>query len=123
MRKVETADYQRVTRGQIDFEDVDTDVETKTALVIYHRDGGQVVPLVEGRPVVVGRQPPADLVIAEMTLSRRHARFTLRDDVVLVEDLASTNGTFLEGERIEQNIFNAGGICATGVGADLDSNH
>src|SRR5690242_18746897 len=63
-------------------------------LVVHHRDGVEVVRLPPGGSVVVGRGPPSDVVIAEPSLSRRHARFTLIGaDTVAVEDLESTNGT------------------------------
>jgi DNA-binding NtrC family response regulator len=72
------------------------------SLLIYHREGVEVVRLEEERPVVVGRADPADVKIPTQTLSRRHAQFTLRDGVVTVEDLESTNGTDLNGERITE---------------------
>ncbi len=50
--------------------------------------------------LVVGRQPPADLVVEDPAVSRRHCRFSLLLDAVVVEDLGSTNGTFLDGVRV-----------------------
>jgi DNA-binding NtrC family response regulator len=75
----------------------------RVVLLVYHRDGVEVVPLVPGQAVVVGREAPSDLVIPDKCLSRRHARFT-RDpaEAVAVEDLGSTNGTKIAGERIER---------------------
>ena len=70
------------------------------ALVLYHRDGAKVAPLVQGGAVVVGRAYPADLVIDDPGLSRRHARFAWGDDGVTVEDLGSTNGTRKNGEPV-----------------------
>ncbi|HSN99627.1 MAG TPA: sigma 54-interacting transcriptional regulator, partial [Candidatus Nanopelagicales bacterium] len=49
-----------------------------------------------------GRLRPAGLRIADTALSREHARFTLRGERVLVEDLDSTNGTWRDGEQIQQ---------------------
>jgi DNA-binding NtrC family response regulator len=72
------------------------------SLVIYHRDGVQVVPLVEGQSVVIGRSPPADQTIRDNSLSRQHACVELFDGEVWVEDLSSTNGTWLNGERVEE---------------------
>ena len=51
-------------------------------------------------PVVVGRSPGADIVIPTDYVSGRHARFTLMGSSLMVEDLGSTNGTKLNGERI-----------------------
>ena len=52
-------------------------------------------------PVVVGRSPGADIVIAAEYVSGRHARFCLLGDFLTVEDLGSTNGTFVNSARIE----------------------
>jgi pSer/pThr/pTyr-binding forkhead associated (FHA) protein len=49
------------------------------------------------RSVIVGRGAASDLQIDDDSVSRRHARFRLECDNVLVEDLASRNGTFVNG--------------------------
>jgi sigma-B regulation protein RsbU (phosphoserine phosphatase) len=50
--------------------------------------------------LTVGRQAPSDLVIASPEISRRHCRLDLDGDWASVTDLNSTNGTFVDGERI-----------------------
>src|SRR5687767_15211554 len=73
------------------------------SLVVYSEAGVQVAPLLPRQPLLIGRQPPSDLIIPDASLSRRHAKFELVDDEVWVEDLESTNGTFLNGERMERS--------------------
>jgi hypothetical protein len=51
-------------------------------------------------PVVIGRSPGADIVIADDFVSARHARVSPRGDGAIVEDLGSTNGTVLGGRRV-----------------------
>lgn len=52
--------------------------------------------------VVFGRNPDmADMVIADDTVSRRHARIMVRDDRLYLEDLGSTGGTRVNGEVLE----------------------
>jgi hypothetical protein len=50
---------------------------------------------------VIGRSPPAELVLADSEASRAHCRLTLAGDVLTVTDLNSTNGTFLDGTRLQ----------------------
>ena len=74
--------------------------EPRASLLLYHRDGAKVVPLVKGAAVVVGREHPADAVVADRTISRQHARFTWDGVGFAVEDMGSTNGTKVAGERV-----------------------
>jgi DNA-binding NtrC family response regulator len=77
-------------------------------LVLLCDGATTTVPLVEGRPLVVGRSDEADVEIADPDLSRRHAAFTLRDGSVWVEDLGSTNGTEINGRAITRALLSAG---------------
>ncbi|WP_437627497.1 sigma 54-interacting transcriptional regulator [Sorangium sp. So ce1151] len=86
----------------------DRGTQPHVLLIIYHRQGAETVRLTEGVGVVVGRDPTADVAIPERSLSRRHARFTFQRGDVLIEDLGSTNGTFLSGQRIEQGSLKPG---------------
>jgi hypothetical protein len=61
--------------------------------------GGEY-PLEEGREVLAGRSSDLDMVLVEEMVSRRHARIELRDGIISIEDLGSTNGTFVNGEKI-----------------------
>ena len=58
--------------------------------------------LAEGDEVVMGRGMDAGLTLFEEMVSRHHARFKADGGVVIVEDLGSKNGTFVNGERVEQ---------------------
>jgi len=50
--------------------------------------------------VTVGRAPECSLALDESGLSRMHARLLPADDGVYVEDLGSTNGTYINGKRV-----------------------
>jgi len=68
-------------------------------------------------PVIVGRSPGVDIVIAASYVSGRHARFTLMGQDLFVEDLNSTNGTAVNGRRItspvalrDRDVVNVGDV-------------
>lgn len=53
------------------------------------------------RDMLVGRHQSADLVLQAAEISRKHAAFLLKDQALWVQDLASSNGTFINDIRIE----------------------
>jgi len=50
--------------------------------------------------LTIGRDPNNDLVINDPQASRQHARITRRGNIMVLEDLGSTNGTFVNGVRL-----------------------
>jgi predicted component of type VI protein secretion system len=60
---------------------------------------GKVFPL-EKSEMHVGRDVTNELVISDEKVSRRHARLYTEGDQYVVEDLGSTNGTFINGARL-----------------------
>jgi EmrB/QacA subfamily drug resistance transporter len=60
---------------------------------------GTSVKLVGGS-ATIGREPECDLQVLDSEVSRLHAKVTVRDGVAAIDDLHSSNGTFLDGERI-----------------------
>lgn len=59
---------------------------------------GVVIPL--SGPVVIGRSPDADLVIADDFVSSVHAKVVPTEHGAVLEDLGSTNGTVLDGQPV-----------------------
>ncbi|MEG6547487.1 FHA domain-containing protein [Acinetobacter bereziniae] len=55
------------------------------------------------RDMLVGRHQDADLLLQSAEISRRHATFLLKDDALWVQDLKSSNGTFVNDIRIDQD--------------------
>jgi serine phosphatase RsbU (regulator of sigma subunit) len=53
-------------------------------------------------PVRFGRDPGCDVVISDLTVSRRHARLFWDEGELVLEDLDSSGGTFLNGERVQR---------------------
>ncbi len=50
--------------------------------------------------LTVGRDPSSDIVINDPQVSRQHARIMRRGSLMVIEDLGSTNGTFVNGMRL-----------------------
>ena len=55
------------------------------------------------RDMLVGRHQDADLLLQAAEISRRHAAFLLKEDALWVQDLKSSNGTFVNDIRIDQD--------------------
>lgn len=70
---------------------------------------GQEFPLfVDG--TVLGRNKACDLTIPGTHLSRNHAEIFFQDDKILVKDLGSSNGTFVNNEQITEIELNDGDV-------------
>jgi pSer/pThr/pTyr-binding forkhead associated (FHA) protein len=54
-----------------------------------------------GAPVLIGRADDSTLVLTDDYASTRHARITLQDGMWVVEDLGSTNGTYLGQRKLD----------------------
>ena len=54
------------------------------------------------RALRIGRHPYNEVSLADLTVSRYHCWVKMRDGGFCVEDLASSNGTYVNGERIQK---------------------
>jgi hypothetical protein len=68
---------------------------------------GSRISVAEG-PVVIGRLPECDVVVADSNVSRRHAEVRLVGDNVVVTDLGSTNGTRVNGQLVREQALASG---------------
>jgi hypothetical protein len=71
--------------------------------VVEDRSGVRRVPI--GRRMTIGRSPSNDLALNAMFASRRHAWVWRQGDRVIIEDLTSTNGTYVNGQRLTHARF------------------
>jgi hypothetical protein len=61
---------------------------------------GQVIPIMDR--VEIGRALECDIYILEPALSRKHAELELVGDDLLLRDLGSVNGTYVNGEKVDE---------------------
>jgi serine phosphatase RsbU (regulator of sigma subunit)/pSer/pThr/pTyr-binding forkhead associated (FHA) protein len=72
-------------------------------LTIKGPNVGQRFPL-DGASTILGRQADADVCLASQAVSRHHARVLSENGTFFVEDLHSSNGTFVNGKRIRERV-------------------
>ncbi|HEX8911203.1 MAG TPA: FHA domain-containing protein, partial [Humisphaera sp.] len=75
----------------------------QAVLVMFRSDGERRSFSVTRDVTVIGRREDCDLRIPLNDVSRKHARLVKEDGGIRLEDLGSSNGTFLNGERIERD--------------------
>jgi pSer/pThr/pTyr-binding forkhead associated (FHA) protein len=66
--------------------------------------GALIFPPGAARWYTIGREPDCDLLIGDLTVSRKHARLERAAEGWLLTDLGSTNGTRLNGWRIREPV-------------------
>jgi pSer/pThr/pTyr-binding forkhead associated (FHA) protein len=64
--------------------------------------------LLENEQTTTGRRPESDVFLDDVTVSRSHARIERRGDSFFVQDDGSLNGTYVNGERVEETKLASG---------------
>lgn len=64
--------------------------------------------------ILIGRDPQAYLPLNHPTVSFRHAVISRQDKQVIIRDLGSTNGTFVNGKRVSQAVLSSGDVIQIG---------
>jgi len=100
-------------------------------LIVRTRSGDRRYPLSDSARVTVGRADECEIVLDEQAVSRRHCTVEGRGDELIVTDLDSANGTFVNGRPITScavgagDVISVGGIAVTvarnGTGEPADS--
>jgi diguanylate cyclase (GGDEF)-like protein len=115
MTEEESRDTERINTAVVSPDEVATDPPTEvtriddivgamsadrwTLTILSGESAGLVLPLQDQR-MTVGRGGDADVRLLDQGLSREHAAFEPQGDQIRIVDLGSTNGTFVEGEKI-----------------------
>ena len=77
--------------------------------------GSRRFELREDQQISIGRSRRADLHVNSPRLSRIHCGVSFRDKGVVLEDLGSSNGTFVNGQRAKTVVLRPGDIIQLGV--------
>ncbi|HSS47347.1 MAG TPA: FHA domain-containing protein [Thermoanaerobaculia bacterium] len=73
---------------------------------------GEIRP--DDRPLQIGRATSCDFVLADLAVSRRHARIQWQGAELVLEDLGSSGGTYVNGARIDRCILRLGDVVRFG---------
>jgi adenylate cyclase len=83
-------------------------------LKLISTDGTQSFELREGPALIIGRAPNSDVPIFDPTISRRHAEVQCGADKFVIRDLESSNGTYVNGERVSERAIAPGDVLTFG---------
>jgi hypothetical protein len=94
-------------------------------------DGTTRMIIFDGRPLTIGRAPDNGLVVRDGRASRHHARIDGRRGTLVLSDLGSTNGSFVNDRRVESVALGAGdririgttSILIEALGEDMQPDH
>jgi hypothetical protein len=82
-------------------------------LSVFLNEGSEVISL-PGPVVVLGRAADADISVEHNTISRHHAQIIYEGGIYHLRDLGSTNGTFHNGDRVEEATLKHGDTISLG---------
>ncbi len=78
------------------------DLQTRRYPRLRWSDRGAIQEIVAKKRLVIGASADADIVLTDDTVSRVHALIEPHENGIVIRDLDSTNGTFLDGARITE---------------------
>lgn len=83
-------------------------------LVVFRPGSERVTVAVTTDITIIGRAPDCDLRMAILDVSRKHCRLIREERSLEVEDLGSTNGTYVNGARVQESMVGAGDVIQIG---------
>jgi pSer/pThr/pTyr-binding forkhead associated (FHA) protein len=86
----------------------------QAVLVMFRNDGERRSFSISREMTVIGRRQDCDLMIPLGEISRKHCRIIRDGDSLRLEDLGSSNGTFLNGRRVQESALEAGDTIQVG---------
>ncbi len=109
--EVELFESKRLKAGRVDIVASFFEGDVRPSLVLP--DGRALS--ISAAPLVIGRLPECAVVLDDTNISRRHAQVAMDDGAVVVSDLGSTNGTFVNGRRVTRATVRPGDEITVGT--------
>lgn len=91
-----------------------SEIENVFGLFIRNKQDNTILKVLRHGEVILGRGQNSDLRINNITVSTRHARIYTYLTVSYIEDLDSTNGTFVNEKRIDKHVLHPGDVIRLG---------
>ncbi len=77
--------------------------------LLYYIDGFIKKFPLKKSVITIGRKAAeSDLVIQDEAISRKHLEVTVKDDLILIKDLGSTNGTYVDNVKVKEGVIRIG---------------
>src|SRR5688572_14174154 len=86
----------------------------QAVLVMFRNDGERRSFSISREMTVIGRRQDCDLMIPLGEISRKHCRIIKEADTLRIEDLGSSNGTYVNGKRVQEAVLAAGDTVQVG---------
>ena len=83
-------------------------------LVLFGKDGQRKDIAIKAGMTIVGRRPDCDVRIPLPIISRKHCRISRKNDNLVIQDLGSANGTFVNNHPITESEIKAGDLLQVG---------
>lgn len=81
-------------------------VQNRINIILKTNSGETVEHSIDNNGVILGRAASADINIPGSKISRYQAKIFLSDGKLVIEDLNSTNGTFVNEKRVDRTVLN-----------------
>lgn len=91
-----------------------SEIENVFGLFIRNKQDNSILKVLRHGEVILGRGQGSGLRINNITVSTRHARIYTYLTVSYIEDLDSTNGTYINDKRIDKHVLHPGDVIRLG---------
>jgi pSer/pThr/pTyr-binding forkhead associated (FHA) protein/Mg-chelatase subunit ChlD len=98
------ADVVGQSRIAVRMQQATTSAASVGTLVIVDQQGHEQGRVPLAGELIIGRVPGNDIVLPRGNISKRHARVVVRDGKAIVVDLKTTNGTYVNGMRVQSPV-------------------